>query len=196
MARELHPAEIRGLRELHAFSRQLVAHWPALAERAGGDTPAGTALEGGATVGGELLSELEPITAAYDLHGRPAAQGLGAAVARQRVGVRDRFLERGQAVRFAVEEVVHVCVLLAYLARAAQAAGDDELSEFCLRWERKLRRHESAARRAATELGAEPDEAIQPLYGSLVGRAAHGIGYAMGTAGEWFDRRAARRARE
>ncbi len=196
MARELHPAEIRGLRELYAFSRQLVAHWPDLAERVGGDTPVGLALERGATAGRELLAELEPITAAYDLHGRPAAQGLGAAIARQRAGVRDRFLERGQAVRFATEEVVHLCVLLAYLARAAQAAGDEELSEFCLRWERKLRRHESAARKAAAELGAEPDDAIQPLYGSPIGRAAHGIGYAIGTAGEWFDRRAARKARE
>jgi len=191
--RELHPAEIRGLRELYAFSRQLVDHWSDLAERIGAETPTAAALRSGAGAARELLGELEPVTAGYDLHGRPAAQGLGGAIARQRTAVRDRFLERGQAVRFAVEEIVHLCVLLGYLARAAQAADDSELADFCLRWERKLRRHEGTARKAAAELGADPGGAIEPLHGSGVGKALHGVGYALGTAGEWFDRRASRR---
>jgi hypothetical protein len=191
MARELHPAESRGYRELYAYSRQLIEHWSALSSQAAG--PAAEPLAAGVRAVRELLGELEPVTASYGLHGKPAAQGAGAQIARQRTVVRDRFLERGQALRFAVEDVVHLCVLLAYLRSVAESRGDATLAEFCGRWERKLRRHESAVRKAAAELGGDPDGAVEPLHSSAVGRAAHGVGFALGTAGEWFDRRAASR---
>ncbi len=100
MKRELHPAEIRGLRELYAFSRQLVAHWSDLAERIGDEAAIAALRAQPASAARELLGELEPVTAGYDLHGRPAAQGVGAGIARQRTGVRDRFLERGQALQW------------------------------------------------------------------------------------------------
>ena len=190
---ELHAAENRGYRELYAFSRQLIEHWSALSRQLG--PPASEALDGGVQAARELLSELEPMTAAYGLHGKPAAQGAGAQIARQRTVVRDRFLERGQALRFAVEDVVHLCVLLAYLGTVAESRGDATLAEFCGRWERKLRRHESAVRKAVVAQGADPDGAVEPLHGSGVGKLAHGLGFAMGTAGEWFDRRAASRKR-
>lgn len=192
MVRELHPAENRGYRELYAFSRGLIAHWTALSDALG--PPACKPLDAGVHAARGLLSELEPVTAAHGLHGRPAAQGAGAQVGRQRI-VRNRFLERGQALRFAPQDIVHLCVLLAYLAQVAESRGDSELAEFCVRWERKLRRHESAVRKAATLIGADPDGAVEPLHGSVVGRAAHGLGLAAGTAGEWFDRRAAGRSR-
>ncbi len=195
MGAELHPAENRGYRELYAFTRQLITHWGALAQGIGSGSPAGEVLERGVAAGGELIAELEPLTAGYGLYGKPAAQGAGAGIAAQRAAIRDRFLERGQALRFAVEDMVHLCVLLAYLAQVAEARGDERASEFCVRWERKLRRHESAVRKAAAQLGAEPDGAIEPLHGSKVGRAAHGLGNAVGTAGEWFDRRASGRGR-
>jgi len=191
VARALHPAENRGYRELYAFSRQLIQHWSALSGQLG--QSAAGALEGGVQAARDLLRELEPTTAAHGLHGKPAAQGAGAQIARQRTVVRDRFLERGQALRFAAEDAVHLCVLLAYLGRVAEAQSDAELSEFCGRWERKMRRHESAVRKAAAELGGDPDGAVEPLHGSALGRVAHGVGYAAGTAGEWFDRRAASR---
>jgi hypothetical protein len=35
--------------------------------------------------------------------------------------------------------------------------------------------------------------AIEPLDASPAGRVAHGAAYAMGTLGEWFDKRAAGR---
>ena len=193
MARELHPAENRGYRELYAYSRQLIEHWKALSAQT--DGPAEGPLDAGVRAVRELLGELEPMTAAYGLHGKPAAQGAGAQIARQRTVVRDRFLERGQALRFGVDDVVHLCVLLAYLRSVAESRGDATLAEFCGRWERKLRRHESAVRKAAAELGGDPDGAVEPLHGSAVGRAAHGVGFALGTAGEWFDRRAASRKR-
>jgi hypothetical protein len=107
--------------------------------------------------------------------------------------VRDRFLERNQAARFAVEEVQHVVTLLTYLARASETSGNTELAEFCGRWERKLKRLESETRKAATALGGDLDSAIAPLDESAVGKAAHQVGYVAGTVGEWFDRRAARR---
>jgi hypothetical protein len=50
---------------------------------------------------------------------------------------------------------------------------------------------ERTARAAAIELGSSPDEAIEPLDSSTAGRMAHSAAYAMGSVGEWFDRRAA-----
>lgn len=194
MERELHPAESRGYRELYSFSRELTEHWTALAGTFGAPSSAGRALEGGVRASRELLAELEPVTAGYGLYGKPAAQGAGFQIARQRTMVRDRFLERGQALRFSVGDVVHLCVLLAYLARVAESREDSALVEFCERWERKLRRHESAVRKAAAELGSEPDGAVEPLHASALGRVAHGVGYVLGTAGEWFDKRAASRS--
>jgi hypothetical protein len=192
MARALHPAENRGYRELYAYSRQLVDHWSALTERLAG-TAAVEPLESGVDAVRKLLAELGPLTASYDLHGELAAQGIGLSLARQRTGVRDRFLERNQAVRHAVQDLQHVTVLLGYLGAVAQARRDEELAAFCGRWERRLRRVESSARKAAVELGADPDFAVEPIDSSPVGRAAHALSYAMGTAGEWIDRRAAER---
>ncbi len=188
--RNLHPAENRGYRELYAFSRQMVEHWTALARRLGPASAAGDALEKGAATARELIVELEPMTARYGLHGKPAAQGVGINLARGRAGVRDRFMERNQALRFAVKDVEHLTMLLAYLASVAQSASDTELAEFCGRWERKLRRHAGAARKAVVEQGADPDGAVEPLDGSWLGKAAHSVGYLAGSVGEWVDKRA------
>jgi hypothetical protein len=188
----LHPAESRGYRELYAFTRQVVDHWSALRDRFPEPLQAG-ALDAGVKGARDLIGELEPLTAARGLHGRPAAQGAGASLAKQRHAVRDRFLERNQALRVAVEELQHLVTLLAYLGTVAGTREDEDLQEFCGRWERKLKRVEGQARKAAAALGEHPDAAIEPLDPSGVGRAAHGLGYAMGTVGEWVDRQAARR---
>lgn len=188
MARKLHPAENRAYRELYAFARQMAAHWSGLADQLG--PGAAEALRKGAAAARELIGELEPVTARYGLHGKPAAQGVGVNLARGRSSVRDRFMERNQALRFAVKDVEHLTLLLAYLASVAEARSDSGLAEFCLRWERKLRRHVGAARKAAVAQGADPDGAVEPLDGSLVGKAAHSVGYVAGTVGEWVDRRA------
>jgi hypothetical protein len=186
----LHPAENRGYRELYAYARQLCDHWSALAARLPGTDAAGVLVKGSESAR-ELISELKPATEAHGLHGQPAAQGVGRSLARQRDGQRDRFLERNQALRFAVEDMQHVTTLLAYLGALADTRGDADLSDLCGRWERKLRRTESAMRKAAVAGGSDPDAAIEPLDGSAAGRAAHTVGYAVGTVGEWFDRWAA-----
>ena len=191
MARSLHPAENRGYRELYAFARQLAEHWSALGGQLGSDPDAVAALEKGAAAARELLDELEPVSARYGLHGKPAAQGAGINIARGRTAVRDRFLERNQALRFAVKDVEHLTMLLAYLASVAESRSDAELAEFCTRWERKLRRHVGAARKLAVAQGSDPDGAVEPLDDSLVGKAAHSVGYVAGSVGEWVDRRAA-----
>jgi len=193
MPSKLHPAENRGLRELYLSTRQLVDHWKALAARRPG-SPLEGALTRGADAGKDLLSELEPATAAHGLFGRPAAQGSGRALARQRGAVRDRFLEVNQAARFAVEDIQHVVTLLGYLAAVSSASGNADLAELAGRWERKLKRVENDARRAVVQLGADPDSAIEPLDSSPLGRAAHGLGNMAGTLGEWVDGKAARRA--
>lgn len=187
----LHPAENRGYRELYAYSRQLAEHWRALSA-ALADPDLTKALDRGAAAAEELISELAPLTARQGLHGKPAAQGAGKSIAGG-ARVRDRFLERNQAARFAIEDLQHVVTLLASLARASETSGNRELAEFCGRWERKLKRLEGEVRKAAAALGADLDGAVAPLDESAVGKAAHQVGYVAGTVGEWFDRRSARK---
>jgi hypothetical protein len=186
---ELHAAENRGYRELYAFARQIADHWPKLAERMAGSS-AERPLREGVAAAQELLRELEQRTPEYGLYGKPAAQGMGANLARTRRDVRDRFLERNQALRFAVSDMQHVVTLLGYLEQAARSRGDDGLRGFCSDQRARLMPVERTARAAAIELGSSPDEAIEPLDRSAAGRVAHGAAYAMGSVGEWFDRRA------
>jgi hypothetical protein len=190
MSPRLHPAENRGYRELYAFSRQLAEHWPRLVPRF---PEAADTLERGARAARELLDELGPLTASYGLHGDLAAQGVGASLGLGFGAVRDRFLERNQALRLAVLEVQQLTTLLAYLGAVAASRDDEALAEFCARWVRKLKRIETATRKAAADLGSDPDGAIEPFDPSPAGRAAHSVGYAVGTVGEWVDRQAARR---
>jgi hypothetical protein len=187
----LHPAENRGYRELYLTGRQLVQRWTRLADALG--DPAAEPLRKAAGSVGEMLSELEPLTARHGLHSGVAAQGSGARIGSARAAVFDRFLERNQAIRFALSDLEHVASLLAYLATVSESRGDDELAEFCRSWERRLRRQLGAVRKAAVSMGEDPDTAIAPLDGSPVGRAAHGAAYAAGTVGEWVDRKVARR---
>jgi hypothetical protein len=186
---ELHPAENRGYRELYAFARNIADHWPKLADRIAG-SPAERPLRDGAAAAGDLLRDLEGRTPEYGLYGTPAAQGVGANLARTRRDVRDRFLERNQALRFAVSDVQHAVTLLGYLEQLARSRGDDELRTFCSDQRARLMPVERTARAAAIELGSSPDDAIEPLDSSTAGRVAHGAAYAMGSVGEWFDRRA------
>ena len=190
----LHPAEHRGYRELYAYARRLVEHWPVLANRL---EPGGAkdALQKGIEDARALLGELGPVTAAHGLHGGPAAQGVGRWLAGARGLVGDRFLERNQALRLAVGEAQHLSTLLGYLAAVAESRQDEPLVRFCRRWERRVRRTENTARTAAMACGADPHTAILPVDTSPVGRAAHGTSTAVGTLGEWLDRRAAEKQR-
>ena len=191
---ELHPSEHRGYRELYVFTRLLVRHWAAIAERLPeGDEAA--VLREGVEAGRRLLDELDATTPDYGLHGEPAAQGLGKRVAGTRFQLRDRALDRNQALRFAVLDAQHVTTLLLYLATVADSRGDERLGGFCRRWERSLRRIENAVRKVAAGTGSNPDAAVEPLDSSPLGRAAHGTAYAMGALGEWVDRRRGGRAR-
>lgn len=190
---ELHPAENRGYRELYAFARNIADHWPKLAERVAGSS-AERPLRDGATAASDLLRDLEGRTPEYGLYGKPAAQGVGANLARTRRDVRDRFLERNQAIRFAVSDLQHVVTLLGYLEQVARTRGDDGLRAFCSEQRARLMPVERTARAAAIELGSAPDEAVEPLDDSAAGKVAHGAAYAMGSVGEWFDRRSAKKS--
>ena len=188
----MHPAENRGYRELYLTGRQLAQRWGRLADALVG-TPAAEPLRKTADSVDTMLGELEPLTARHDLYSRIAAQGTGARLGHARAAVGDRFTERNQAMRLALDDLEHVATLLAYLATVSETRGDAELPEFCRTWERRLRRQLGAARKAAVAMGEDPDSAIAPLDPSPVGRAAHGAAYAAGTVGEWVDRRVARR---
>src|SRR5436309_5935054 len=150
-------------------------------------------LRDGADAAAALLGELERTTPEYGLYGKPAAEGLGESVAKTRRGVRDRFLERNQALRFAASDVQHVVTLLGYLEQIARTRGDERLRSLCSDQRARLMAVERNARAAAIELGSSPDKAIEPLDRSAAGRVAHGAAYAVGTVGEWFDRRASGR---
>jgi hypothetical protein len=192
MTVELHAAENRGYRELYAFARNVAAHWPRLAERMPGSS-AERPLREGAEAAEALIAALESTTPDYGLFGKPAAQGVGDNLARTRREVRDRFLERNQALRLAVSDLQHVVTLLGYLEQVARTRGDDRLRTFCSEQRARLMPIERTVRAAAIELGSSPDEAIEALDQSAAGRVAHGAAYAMGTLGEWFDRRAGSR---
>jgi hypothetical protein len=194
VARELHPAENRGYRELYAIARQIARHWSALAERLEGSDAAGP-LEAGAKVAERLIDELEQTMAEYGLPGWPGAQGVGSTLATVRTEVRDRFLERNQAVRLAWLDAQHATTLLAYLASVAATREDEGLADFCRGWERRIRRAQTPVRSAAIDMGTDPDAAIAALDESPAGRIAHGASYAFGALGEWTDRRAAAKRR-
>ena len=184
---QLHPAQNRGFRELYATTRHVADHHRALAGRL-----AVPAFDESANAARQLLGELRTQTARYELYGDPAAQGLGVSTARARTGVFDRFLERNQAERAGVLDLQHVVTLLGYLATASETNGNADLAGFCRRWHAELREIESHVRDAAIDSGRDLERAVEPFDGSAVGRAAHGVGYWVGTFGEWFDRRAAR----
>jgi hypothetical protein len=189
----MHPTEHRGLRELYAMTRRLRAHWRTLAARLDVTAP-GTAqlLRDGSDLARALLGELKAVTAARDLYGQPLAQGLGNQLAGLRSTLLDPALEVNQALRFAVLDVVHVVALLDYLARVAAHDGDDELQAFLTSWATKMRAQEDAIRAASTALGDEPDLGIQASTPGLAGKLGHGAANALGTVGEWVDRRAGR----
>jgi hypothetical protein len=190
MTPDLHPAQNRGLRELVATTRQLADHWESLTSRVAGTAAADT-LDDGVVKARELIEALGPLMEARGLYGGPAAHSVGKSLAGSRGRLGDRFLERNQALRTAVLDVQHVVTLLGYQAQIAETRGDEELGRALRRFERELLAIERAARRAAVKLGTEPDVAIERVDRSPAGRVAHGAANAVGTVGEWVDRRRA-----
>jgi hypothetical protein len=187
----LHPTEHRGIRELFAFSRSLATHYDDLAEHLPPEQ-AGP-FRSGAEEARELLRQLETHAAAYDLHGKPAAQGLGNSIGTVRAEVRNRFLETDRAARFALSEIAYLVGLLAYLRRVAETRNDARSSDFCAGWQHRMEEVERNVRAAAAELGADPDTAMQPYDTSVLGRALQSVGFVLGSVGEWTDRQAAKR---
>lgn len=182
----MHPAENRGYRELLLTAEEARTRLSKL----GGHLELGprAVADKAAESLGEMLEALKPALAEHDLHGEVAARGGGARIGMVRAAILDRFLERNQALRFAVDDLEHVTTLLAYLANVSAARGKKNLPELCRTWERKLRRQVGTVRKAAVELGSEPGEAIEALDPTPIGQAAHGAAVAAGAVGEAVDR--------
>jgi hypothetical protein len=189
---KLHPAEHRAYRELYAACRQLIHRWRRLAPALGG-TAIADALKRGAAETDRLLEALGPRTAAYDLHGGPMAQGVGARIADLRNAVADRGGDTGLVVRSAVLDLEHVTTLLRHLAELARTRGDRDLAGFCEEWAGRLESQLDAVREAAVELGTDPDRTAAPLNTSPVNRAVHRVGWVIGSVGEVVDRAIGRR---
>jgi hypothetical protein len=187
----LHPTEHRGLRELFAFSRSLATHYDELA----GHLPAAQAgaFRDGAETARELLRQLETHAAAYDLHGKPAAEGVGSTIGAARAELRNRFLETDRAARFGLSEIAYLVGLLGYLRRVAETRNDARAQDFCAGWLHRMEEVERQVRSAAAELGADPDAAMQPYDTSVLGRALQSVGFVIGSVGEWTDRQVAKR---
>ena len=96
-------------------------------------------------------------------------------------------LERNQALRLAVLDAEHVATLLEYLAALADKRGDEPLAAFHRHWRDEIAAARDAVRHAAIALADDPDDAIRPAEGSLLGRAGHGAATALGTVGEAID---------
>jgi hypothetical protein len=185
----LFPAEHRSLRELYAMARQLGSHWGRLDEKL--DDPP-EVLARGVAASKELLSELAERTAPYGVHGIPAATGAGVWSSRVR-GAGDLLLERNQALRSAVLDIQHVTTLLGFLAALAQRRDDAALATWHRTWETRLLEIQADAREAAVAEADDPARAIEPYDGSKLGRAGHKLAVGLGTLGEAFDSRVARR---
>jgi len=185
----LFPAEHRALRELYALTRQFGGHWARLDDKL---DPAPDVLARGVDASKELLAELASRTAAYGLHGVPAATGAGVWTSRLR-GAGDLLLERNQALRGAVLDVEHVILLLAYLAGLATRRDDLALAEWLSGWETRLRAIAGEAQAAVVAEAEDPERAVRPYDGSKLGRAGHKLQVSLGTLGEAYDARAAKR---
>ena len=182
----LHPAENRGYRELMLSAEEARTRLHRIAGHLDLETRA--VCDKATEALGEMLAALKPALREHDLHGELAARGTGSRIGTVRAEILDRFLERNQALRFAVDDVEHVTTLLAYMGAVSTARNKKTLPELCGTWERKLRRHVTAIRKAAVELGADPDEAIEPLDPGALGKAAHGTAVATGAVGEAVDK--------
>ena len=185
----LFPAEHRALRELYAFARQVGGHWSRLADKL---DPAPEVLDRGVEASKELLAELAERTAAYGLHGVPAATGAGVWTSRLR-GAGDLLLERNQALRSSVLDVQHVVTLVAYLGALAAKRNDTALAAWHRGWEVRLVALRDDIHAAAVAEADEPERAVEAYDSSKLGRAGHKIAVGLGTLGEAFDGRAAKR---
>jgi hypothetical protein len=185
----LFPAEHRALRELYALTRHFGGHWARLNDKL---DPAPDVLARGVDASKELLGELAARTGAYGLHGVPAATGAGVWTSRVR-GAGDLLLERNQALRGAVLDIEHVILLLAYLAGLATRRDDLALAEWLSGWETRLRAIAGEAQAAVVAEAEDPERAVRPYDGSKLARAGHKIQVSLGTLGEAYDARAAKR---
>src|SRR3954470_19196454 len=180
----MHPAEHRGLRELHVFARQLASHWDHLGRTLAG--PDAALFAAGARDARAFLDELSAATRARDLHARPAA-ALSSRLTSARPLGPDHLLERNQAMRYALLDVQHCVTLLGYLAGLAATRGDEELRALLARGQAGLSVHETAVRAAIEALAGRPDDAVAAAIPTVAGRLGQRLAAGGGAIGEWVD---------
>ena len=177
----MHAAEHRSTRELYAMAQQLVRRWTKLGPQLGvGELEAGVALAR------EHMAALRerPLDVPVGAAARNAGTGVGA-LAR----VLDRSLERHQALRLAVLDVVPREVLCGWLSALARERGDTELAAFHDGWYARYAELDATVRAAVVALAADPEGAIAPADPGPLGRAGHKAALALGTLGEKIDGR-------
>lgn len=186
----LHPAENRGYRELILTAEEARTRLSKLAGHL--ELEPRAVCDKAAETLGDLIKAITPALAEHELYTEVAARGGGARIGSVRASILDRFLERNQVLRFAVDDLEHIATLLAYLGNVSEAQRKKNLPELCRTWERKVRRQVGLVRKAAVEMGTDPSEAIEPIDPTPVGQAAHGAAVAAGAVGEAVDKAAAK----
>jgi len=183
----LHPAEHRGYRELTVAARQLLARWSRLTE-AVADTDAADALDRAAEQVRELLAVVGPRIAAYDLHSGRAARASDHGRRRPRRGDRPlaRHRRRGSLRGARHRAHRHSARHLSALAEAPRTGTSPSSTPTgkggCGPRSRR------SARPPSTSAATPTARATLRLLDLRPGRPP--AGWALGTLGEWFDRRA------
>lgn len=177
----MHAAEHRATRELYAMAQQLVRRWSKL-----GPQLAVGELDRGVALAREHMTALRerPLDVPVGKAARNAGNGIGV-MAR----ALDRSLERHQALRLAVLDVVHLEVLCDWLAGLARERGDTDLAAFHDAWRGRYAELDAAVRAAVLALATDPEGAIEPADPGPLGRAGHRAALALGTLGEKLDGR-------
>lgn len=182
----MHSALHRSLRELIATGTLVSHRWSRLADQL---PDAAEPLQAGARDAEAMVDAVSALATARDVAVGAAATGLGAGFGVGMARLGEPFLERNQSLRTAVLDSHHATLLLHYVERLARTESDGELADACHDWAHRMLPNEGAVRELALAEGDAPDRAVQPVDGSPVGRAAHSVAVAAGSAGEWVDRR-------
>jgi hypothetical protein len=185
----MHPATHRALRELAADGRLLAHRWRRLADRL--DDAHATPLRTGAEDADQLVDAFTRLGEQREIPLSGSATGLGATVGGSLAAMGEPFLERNQALRHAVLDAHRTTVLLHYIEHLARAQDDEELAQAAHDWAHRLVASEGAVRELAIAAGDDPESAVAPVDPSAVGQAAHQFAAAVGSVGEWVDRRMA-----
>ncbi len=185
----LTPTEHRGYRELHLALGALQEHWGDLSERIH-NREVSEVLRFGTHRAGGLMRELKSVTGEYGSYGGPRARRVSRIAGLAQSWLRDPFLDQSQAARAATTHASHLCVLLAYLATAAEQRRDTERARLFRAWENRFDELSAKVRAAVCTMAGESESTL-PVHNGPVGRIGEQLASVAGNLIEAADQRRA-----